>query len=1344
MPMVTKRIKILSRFFLFAAVLFTFTSRLFSLDPNKRMTQYDITVYTAKDGLPMNSLKKVFQDSRGYIWIGTQEGLVRFDGVEFKTYDKSRYPGLSNNFIWDIDEDNYGNLWLGTAGGGISCFDGFKFTSYDTSDGLVNNYANIILAAKDGTIWIGTHGGLSRLKDGEFYTFTERESIPKVKIYSLFEDREGFIYLGMERAGLTVIRDDITSVIKLGKYRVYSITQKKSGEMIIATNYSTIYKLSKRTLNKLHDKTDDEAVKLWFRINSIIVDRQRNIWYCSENAGIVRLYENEIHSLNSQNGLPATTNYALSAIEDREGNLWFAGDFGLIQLKDNKFTSLGKSEGARSDFAHTVCEDSHRNICVGFRDSGLSLFDHQNTYNLGSEAGFPGTELLSLHPDSKGGLWLGYNHSDLINFSKGRIKRFTLRPEEPNSCVFSLFISNKQELWLGTNNFISKFKDNHFTTYVFDYPRPKDEIISITQTRDECVWFGTFGQGLYKIIDEKISQQGIPAELRSGGVNALFTDADDVLWIGTDNLGLYRYANGSYSSYSERDGLFCDRLFSILEDDSSKLWFSTNKGVFSVRKQQLADFTAGKIPKITCDVYNHLDGMREAECNGRRQPSAWRSRDGKLWFTSIAGVVSIDPNNYPVNRVEPPVYIEYFTSGDSIYLPEENGIHLNARERDIEFKYTALSFTIPERVKFKYRLIGYDEEWKPITINRSVNYTNIPKGDYTFQVTACNNDRFWNKQGASVQFVIPPFWYERPIAIIAYFMTGILLLYWLVRRRYKRKYVEAQLKMETEHRARLEDLDKTKSRFFAGISHEFRTPLTLIEGPLNDLLASTKKKKQRAIIDMMLRNTGRLKRLVDQLLDLSYLQSHEMKMQVHPVQLIPFLKNIIAAFESYALREEISLKFQAPESLEDTEIFMDIDKMEKVFSNLLSNAIKFTPAGGTVTLSVKSLNSQKDKKQPGIINISVKDTGRGIPQHVLPRIFDYFYNYRDENKAKETGSGIGLAFARELVHLHHGKIAVISTEGLGTEIIVSLNTGKEHFKTDEIITEKTDHHPFSPENIEVFQDEDDAPTTQKETINSNNTMSSALNLPTILLVEDNPDMRSYISFFLRNEYLMLEAINGEEGLQIALTEIPDLIISDVMMPKMDGFELCEQLKANELTSHIPLIMLTAKGACEDRLTGLELGAVEYLTKPFDKQELKVRIANLMKLKRQSQEQVRKDLASADGPISSLPVTSADNRFLQRAIEILEQHISDPDFTARELAKNLGMSRAHLNRKLKGLTGQKTTEFIRFVRLKRAAELLHQKYGTVSEIAYESGFNHLSYFARCFKEQYGVAPSEYGE
>lgn len=1341
--MVTKRIKILSRFFLFVVVFFTFTSRLYSLDPNKRLTQYDITVYTAKDGLPMNSLKKVFQDSRGYIWIGTQEGLVRFDGVEFKTYDKSQYPGLNNNFIWDIDEDNHGNIWLGTAGGGVSCFDGLKFTSYDTSDGLCNNYVNKILAAKDGTIWIGTHGGLSKFKNGEFYSFAERNSMKGRNIYSILENSKGQIVLGNSGRTLSVLDHESFKHYYSEPYRIYSMLQMKSGEIILGTDYGNIFTFSDSKIELFQNKFQKISAEVQKLIRDAVKDRHGNLWFCSETDGIIRFSKNKFDTLNVGNGLPVTTNLALSSTEDEEGNLWFAGDFGLIKLKDNKFTCFGKPEGAQSEFAHTVCEDLHGNICIGFRDSGLSLFEDQKTSNFGSEAGFPGTELLSLHPDSEGGLWLGYNHSDIINFSKGRINRLILRPEEPNSCVFSLFINNKQELWLGTNNFISKFKDNHFTTYLFDYPRPKNEIISITQTRDECVWFGTFGQGLYKIIDENISQQGIPAELRSGGVNALFTDADDVLWIGTDNLGLYRYETGNYTCYSERDGLFCDRLFSILEDDSSKLWFSTNKGVFSVRKKILADFTAGKIPNISCDEYNHLDGMREAECNGRRQPSAWRSRDGKLWFTSIAGVVSIDPNNYPVNRVKPPVYIEYFSSGDSIYLPQENAPHLNARERDIEFKYTALSFTIPERVKFKYRLIGYDKDWNQVTTNRAVNYTNIPKGRYTFQVIACNNDELWNKQGASVHFVIPPFWYERPIAIIAYFVTGILLLYWLVRRRYKRKYVEAQLKMETEHRARLEDLDKTKSRFFAGISHEFRTPLTLIEGPLQDLKASTKRKKQQAIIDMMLRNTNRLKRLVDQLLDLSYLQSHEMKMQVRPVQLIAFLKNIIAAFESYAFREEISLKLQAPENLEDTEIFMDIDKMEKVFSNLLSNAIKFTPAGGSVDLMVESPPASKDKTGGDAIKIIVKDTGRGIPHHVLPRVFDYFYQYRDENKSKESGAGIGLALSRELIHLHHGKITVISAEGRGTEIVVSLLTGKGHFKPEEISDEPPEQVEYSPGKSPLSESMVEEAPDEFDMNNSTASKPVTENLPTLLLVEDNPDMRSYITRFLEKDYRVLQAIDGEQGMKIARDEIPDLVISDVMMPKMDGFELCEQLKANELTSHIPLIMLTAKGACEDRLTGLELGAVEYLTKPFDKQELKVRIANLMKLKRQSQEQVRKELASADGPLSALPVTSADNRFLQRAIEILEQHISDPDFTARELAKNLGMSRAHLNRKLKGLTGQKTTEFIRFVRLKRAAELLRQKYGTVSEIAYESGFNHLSYFARCFKEQYGVAPSEYG-
>jgi len=1314
---------------------------LLALDPHKRITQYDIRVYTGKDGLPMTSLKKVFQDSRGYLWIGSQEGLIRFDGVEFKLYEKSQYPGLKCNFIWDIDEDAEGNLWLATAGGGVGCFDGFSFTTYDTTHGLINNIVNKVLVGSDNSIWIGTEGGLSHFKNKQFNNYTINEGLIQNNIHTLLEDKSGQLFIGNYGIkGFSIFHNNKMKSW-LGQFDIFAFFERRDGEILMASQYGKIYSYKSGKFGIFKQISPNWLFdhNIW----DLIEDKDGNIWLCTNGHGIYRLFNGEFEGLNLQRELLLGNNFVLSAMEDREGSLWFCGDFGLLQMKDNKFLTFGKTEDLISNFGNTVCEDIAGNIYLGFRDPGISIVNQKDVKNFIPQSGLFFVGITSVIPTYDGGLWVGTERRGLFKWlNHGKVIQYPLEVGH----ISSLFISPRKELWFGVNGYICKF-DYQKSVYFWHDPimNFRSAVTSITQLNTGEIWFGTYGNGLYRINANQISQEGIIEELKFGGVNALYVDPENVLWIGTDNCGLYRFNAGKYTNYSVHDGLFCDRIFSILEDDSLNLWCSTNQGIFKVNKQQLNDFTEQKVKHISCVVYNHFDGMRESECNGRRQPVAWKAQDGRLWFVSLAGVVTIDPNNIHKNEKEPPVYIESVTTPDRTYELRTNQLKLAARERDLEIKYTALSFAVPERVRFRYQLMGYDHDWIDADTRRSAFYTNLSKGKYTFKVIACNNDGVWNKKGASIDFSIPPFWWETWWAFGGYFGILVFFIAWIVRRRYKRIFLKAQLQLQKEHADRLEELDRTKSRFFAGISHEFRTPLTLIKGPLQDFLADPKLHSIRRILQIMFRNTTRLERLVDQLLDISQLQHEKMALQVRPLRLFPFLKSIIAAFESYAKRKGILLKFSgapATNPARDNPIaYLDPEKMEKVFINLLSNALKYTASGGEVLVKITSSEGDESSNK---INISVKDTGKGIPAQVLPHIFDYFYRYRDESHQREAGSGIGLALSQELVKLHHGEINVISTEGQGSEFTVTLLPDKAHFKPEEIVDETVCDGPVSQPTDESTIP--DIETTETEPSSSfeppDYVKIKPGKKPTILVVEDNPDMRHYLVTLLEGRFSIIEAGDGLDGLKAARNSIPELVISDVMMPRLDGFQLCEKLKADKLTSHIPIILLTAKGSGESKIKGLEQGAVDYLTKPFEKQELILRIQNLLELQQAQQEYLRNQITAMDMKIARLQVASADEKFLQRAMEIIEKNIHDPEFNALIFAQKLGLSRVHLNRKLSGLVGQKTNEFIRTIRLKMAAKLLQNRAGTVSEIAYEVGFNHLSYFANCFKAQYGVLPSEY--
>jgi DNA-binding response OmpR family regulator/nitrogen-specific signal transduction histidine kinase len=563
----------------------------------------------------------------------------------------------------------------------------------------------------------------------------------------------------------------------------------------------------------------------------------------------------------------------------------------------------------------------------------------------------------------------------------------------------------------------------------------------------------------------------------------------------------------------------------------------------------------------------------------------------------------------------------------------------------------------------------------------------------------------------------------------------------------KRIRLRNELKLEHVRSERLQELDHLKSRFFAGISHEFRTPLTLIGGPLHDMLEKFRDGQEKPQIEMMLRNTQRLQRLVDQLLDLAQLESGKMTLQARPVPLLPFLQGLVAAFESHARQKNIRLALDVDESLAGEMVYLDADKMEKVIINLVANALKYTTSGGAVEVVVRSAESNASVEavrpsafSPRLLAISVRDTGSGIPAHILPHVFDYFYRYRQKDNRQETGSGIGLALAKELVELHHGRISVVSHDGAGSEFTITLPLGKAHLKPEEIAGE-TLAEDFAASRAPLLPEAPVGDEDQEQAARSDGQQKTSAK---ILLVEDNADMRRYLREHLQPQWQLLEATDGEAGLQQALVEIPDLIISDVMMPKMDGFELCRKLKTNELTSHIPLILLTARGSGESKLEGLELGADEYLTKPLVARELRLRVRNLIEQQRKLRRRISREIAIPEMKLSSLNVSSADERFLQRATAVLEEHLTDPDFDPEAFATAMAISRVHLNRKLRGLLGLRTSDFIRNLRLKRAAELLRAKSGTVSEIAYQVGFNHLSYFARCFKEQYGKLPSEYAQ
>ncbi|MGB2870216.1 MAG: ATP-binding protein, partial [Bacteroidota bacterium] len=626
-----------------------------------------------------------------------------------------------------------------------------------------------------------------------------------------------------------------------------------------------------------------------------------------------------------------------------------------------------------------------------------------------------------------------------------------------------------------------------------------------------------------------------------------------------------------------------------------------------------------------------------------------------------------------------------------------------------------------------------DKDWVKAGNRNASYYTNLAPGTYIFRVKGSNNDGVWNQEGISIAITIsPPLW-KTTWAYAGYIVSLFTLLLFARRYELNRQRYKHNAEMEQLQTAKLKEVDRIRTRFFANISHEFRTPLTLIDGPANQL-ASGDTKNARETGEIIARNSQRLLRLVNQLLDFSKFESGHMKLRVQELNVVDAVKTTAASFESLANRKEIQFVIHVPEN--PISGWIDRDALEKILVNLLSNAFKFTKEGGKVIVNVG--RNALPSGQAGIpsderVAIIVSDSGVGIPASQLDKIFDRFYQVDDTHTREQEGTGIGLALTKELVELHHGTIFVKSEPEKGSTFTVCLPLDKTSYRVDQI-AEVHDEQPADQlirSTLGAFTDvESETAMVEADADES---------LPLVLIIEDNVDMRRYIGTRLESNYRLAEAVNGAEGIKIAVDEIPDIIISDVMMPKMDGFEVCRKLKTDERTSHIPVILLTAKAGQDHKIEGLETGADDYLVKPFDAKELLVRVRNLVEQRKQLHERFQRELVIQP---TGIKVHSADEKFLKKVFEVVERNLGDSDFDLATFTEEAGMSRLQLHRKLKAITGSSPGEFVRQFRLQRAADLLKKRVGTVSEIAYEVGFNNLSYFAKQFREKYGVAPSEF--
>lgn len=1352
------------------------------------------------EGLSEKSVTCILQDRKGFMWFGTRNGLNRYDGVEFKIYEfvYGDTTSLSGNFVNSLVEDSLGNIWVGTLDAGLNLYDRQKdiFIRYQPRAGdpntLSDNWISELYRDSKNRLWIGTEKeGLDLLEPGakKFKHFKkdayDATSLSNNHIRVIFEDASSNLWVGTYGGGLDLFdpkqnqfihhRHDPHDETTISSNYLYSHLKDSEGNIWVGTREGLnliVENENGYSFKRYKPNIKDPTGLIHNIVLSIAEDNLGRLWIGMEN-GALTIYDKKNQTFSNfwPDPLDPTSigsNSIWTVYKDKIGTMWIGARNRGINKWDQYHTKFvhhilppsGDHQLANNDVLCFV-EDEKGNLWIGTDGGGLNYLDRKTNkythfvHDPNDPQSLSSNSVISLELDSRGDLWIGTWEGGLNRLDKktNTFRRYYNDPTNSKSLgsnyVFSIFEDSSGKLWVSAFYEGLDLYDRETDSFIH-YKREAighNRVFTMFEDSWKNMWIGTEGGGLIHMEKDKHGQPVFtsyrynpsdPTSLSSNVINAVYEDSRHNLWIGTwAGLNKFDHQTRTFKAFRKEDGLADNVVYGIIEDVDGNFWVSTNQGISKFDPLH-----------IHVENYNTADGLQAQEFI---RGSFLKSRSGEFFFGGVNGFNSFFPTGIKDNPNIPPVYITNFWVYNTLMKPggtespltrnitETDEIVLPYNQNEFTFEFAALNYSQAFKNQYAYRLEGYDKDWHYAGTQRKASYAKVPPGSYTFRVKAANNDAIWNEKGASVQILVKPPWWKTWWAYSIYGMLIVALFMWYRQNLINRERLKNDLKLEHLELTKMQEMDKLKSYFFTNISHEFRTPLTLILSPIRDMVAGNFKGDVNKQYQMVIRNGERLLRLINQLLDLSKLGAGSMKLKASQVDIVQFLKPIVSSFDSYAQRLSIRFSFEHP--AEPIMVYLDADKFEKIITNLLSNAFKFTRAG-EIKLSVTVIHETTGKPstagdRPDKIEIAVTDSGAGIPQEYISSIFDHFYQVAHQSNSE--GSGIGLALTKELVELHKGKIMVESVEGKGSTFKVLLLLGRGHLKDSEV--DESDGPILSNHKNIVGVDMTEVINNKEQFVETDEEESKNNNLPRVLIVEDSADMRTYIKQSLEDCYHVLEAAEGKDGLKKGLEIAPDLIISDVMMPGMDGVTLCKTFKNNIYTSHIPIVLLTAKADLESKIEGLETGADEYLPKPFNSHELQVRVRNLIRSRQILRERFTENKKIVLEP-KEISITSLDEKFLKNVLAVVEKNLSDSNFRVETLGKELDMDHMAVYRKIKAMTGQTAVEFIRTIRLKRAAQLLRQQKLTVAEVTYNVGFNDLQYFRTCFKKHFGVSPSEY--
>ncbi len=1312
-------------------------------------------------------------DEDNILWIGTENGLYRYDSKAFKHYsfDPTDSTSISNNSVRSLYIDSHQRLWVGTRSG-LNLYDVSKdvfireFPDDPKNNPLKGIFVKTIGEDTQGLVWFATD-------TNEFWEINTGRNTFKSKKTSIdvpvFPDHN---------TGNNILNIDSMVQTIEPKQTITSTFVDKNNNHYLGTFKGRIFKLPAGAKNLSEMTAMNNDVKNLGAVRAIYKDHQNNLWVGTEKGLFVKYHNKTQFSVLNFNEFDESHQNVRSLLKDQNNHIWIATrskfmilDANTLQDQKDKHSALHHINGV----VYKLYQDSRKNIWIGTFGNGIYHYDpesgnleHFLLHEHIRDAEEDINKIWDITEDPNGGMWIATWGGGLVfyNRSENRFSAFTNEPNNPHSIssnkVLSLLEDSQGVLWVGTDG-------GGLNTY--------------------CNETGTFSH--HNISNQK------KLHIQDRSILCLYEDSKGIVWAGSDGGGLFRYdrLEKSFSVYNDMQGLKNQSVKMILEDNDHNLWVSTNGGgIFKFDKSQ------GSFYQFT-----EADGISS---NRFQNGSGFIDSSGILYFGSANGITFFDPDSVKTSEYEPSLFIKELLLNNerkdvngilySEHLKNDGRIRLKPKHKILQIKLASVDYSTTERNYYRYRIKGLNDHWINIEGNPEITVMNLPSGKYTLEIQFTNNDGVWmdNTRRYSLH-VLAPFYKTPHFLGFIFSIIGVMLYllhsYHVKSIKKRRQELEQEVFIRTEKiyeqgeklkkqnqilRAqkneltlrnqkiiksserirlmtkKLHEADVMRIKFFTNISHEIRTPLTLIIAPLDQLIADFLNKKGMensqylSSLYTMRNNASRILKLFDQIITFRKLESGSLKIRKQNVNLSELIKNVINCFEDYARSMSINLKLS--DHTKGLSMNLDPEKMEMVFNNLLSNALKYTNKNGFIELEVNEINipdnpetTSQEKALP-LVAISVKDTGAGINKENTQKIFETFY--QEDNKATQNsaaGFGLGLSISKSIVNMHGGKIEVESEIGKGSvfRIILPLQKHVQKSKNKHFTSKKSyNHHcvmKFLKPNSHISDDLSPlvTPINKKSVVEKR----KVTNRKTVLVVEDNFELRNYLVNYLSNKFNVFESENGFEGIKAVREHHPDIVVSDLIMPHTDGFKFLEKIKNNTETSHIPVILLTAKADVEDKIKGMNLLADAYLTKPFNIKHLNAVIESITgnRLKLQKKYRSIFDLNN-----SQIQIVSPDDKFINKTKQIIEKNISNADFNVQQLSAEVGVSRAGLYRKVKSLMNISVNSLIKYIRIKRAAQILTQNNLYISEVAFEVGFNDVSYFRKCFREIYKMAPSEY--